>query len=121
MACSPTTLAGCGACSPRCFRLRRNAPPGTPGRMAGTWRRPRHASLRQPGLAQTVVVPLDESVEFRVVCRLGPKPLLLLRKRIAGVELLEDSQGGVRLGVPTEQREGACLQREGGLELWIRH
>src|SRR5262245_25910202 len=88
--------------------------------MAGAWHRPQRASLRQPGLAQAVVVPLDESVEFRVIGGLGPQSFLLFREREAGLELLEDSQSRTRLGLPTEECESTCLQGEGVGELWIR-
>src|SRR5712691_6058103 len=42
------------------------------GRVAGLWRRPLRSSLRQPGLPETVEVPLHASVAFRVVGGLDP-------------------------------------------------
>src|SRR2546421_3338628 len=39
MACSPTTLAGYGACSPRCFRPRLNAPQCSPEATLERWDR----------------------------------------------------------------------------------
>src|SRR5262249_41967097 len=72
------------------------------------------------GLAQTVVEPLDESVEFRVVGRYSSKVFLAPGERQAGLKLLADSQGRACLGLPTEEREGACLHCIGPRVLRIR-
>ena len=57
-------------------------------------------------------------VKFRVGNAIA-SVLLVPGDRLVGLELLEDGQGRARLVFPTEKRQGAHLQGEGGGILWI--
>ena len=62
----------------------------------------RHASLRQPGLPETLIVSLHESAVFRVV---GLRALLDRGDRETGrADLLAHSQGRACFVLPTEER-----------------
>src|SRR5262249_20400225 len=87
-------------------------------REAGARRRPRRTSLRQPGLPETLIVSLYESAVFRVV---GLTALLDRGERKIGrADLLAGSHGRTGFGLPTEERQGGCLQCEGPGGLRIR-